>query len=291
MKRLLIVLAVLSTPLPAAACVPCAAGDPTLTVMGAEQPVSGRARFSLELQGRWDRIVEQDVERVRLIEALARFAASYAPLDWLTVSAALPIVVRDLRQGLAHYVTAGLGDAEVRARFVLLRDRAFAPKNLLGPTLGIRLPTAFAQSSAGELLPVDAQTGSGTIDPLLGLFYAHFDDPWSLFTTATVSLPFAARWPDAPGPSLSATSAVQYRLDSFTLRLALDARLDAPATIGGRSDPQTDHFSLFLSPEILFSPAGEWILQFGVRAPIVQWSEQGREEGWQVRAAVTFDVM
>src|SRR5690606_30820575 len=119
----------------------------------------------------------------------------------------------------------------------------------------------------------------------------HFADPWSLFTTATVSLPTAARYADAPGPSLLTTTAVQYRFDgAVTLRLALDARLDAPALSKGQRDPRSDHFALFVSPELLWSPATDWIVQLGVRAPVLQVSDQGREEGWTVRVAFTVDV-
>ncbi len=280
---------------PAYACVPCGSGDPTLTVMGAEAPLAGRARLSLELQGRWDGVAapSDPARRVELLELRAALSASYAPTRWLTVSATLPVLLRDLRfGGHAHYTTLGPGDAELRARVILLEDAAFAPENVLGVSAGVRLPTSIDQAGSNGLLPVDAQTGSGAIDPLLGLVYAHFADPWSFFATATVSLPVGVRFADVPGPSLSTTTALQYRFDgTLTLRLGVDTRFDAPVTIDGRTDPRSTHFSLFVSPDLLWSPASDWIVQLGVRAPVVQGSEQGREEGWYVRAAVTVDLM
>jgi len=255
--------------------------------MGAEQPFAGRLRLSLAMQGRWDRL--DDAE---LAEGRADLSVSYAPADWVTLSATLPFVLRDARYGnLAHYTTLGPGDADVRARFVLLRDRAFAPENLLGPTLGVQLPTSVDQVANERLVPVDAQSGGGAITPMLGLYYAHFADPWSFFATATVALPFAGRFDEAPGPSLRTTTAVQLRVNRWiTLRAGVDTRLDAPATVQGRAEPRSDHFSLFVSPDLLWSPTSDWILQVGLRAPVLQVSEQGREEGWYFRAAVTVDV-
>lgn len=289
----LLLVALVSVPSAAEACATCGVGDPTLTVMGAEQPRSGRLRLSLELQGRWDGLVEEVVQNVLLVESSAALSVSYAPTDRISLSATMPIVLRDVRYGnLAHDTTLGPGDAELRARFVLLRDRAFAPENLLGSMVGVRSPTSVDMvGSDGRLLSDDAQSGSGTLDPLLGLFFGHFEAPWSFFGSAVVSVPVCARFDDAPGPSLRATAALQYRVDRWiTLRGAVDARLDAPATIGGQTAPDSDHFGLFVSPDLLWSPVSDWIFQVGVRAPVLQISEQGRQEGWYFRLAVTVDV-
>lgn len=281
------------TPQRALACATCGCGDPTLTIMGAEQPFEGRLRFSLEAQGRWDRLGAEGVDGGELREGRITLGASFAPSDRVVLSAAWPLVLRDVsRQSGARFVTLGPGDAEVRARFVLLRDRAFAPSHLFGPTLGLKLPTSLDQVGPnGELVPVDAQTGSGTVDPMFGLFYAHFADPWAVFASASVGIPLAGRYDESPGPSMRASVAGQYRLDRWiTLRLGADARLDAPARVGEGTDPRSDHFSLFASPDLLWSPVSDWVLVLGARVPVLQISEQGREEGWYFSLAVAVDV-
>ena len=171
----------LGTPAHARACATCGSGDPTLTVMGEGQPFEGRLRLSASLQYRWDRVSATAIDDVLLHEGRLDLGVSFAPTDRLTLSATLPVVFRDVRwQSLAHLQTIGLGDAEVRARLVLLRDRAVAPSHLLGPTVGLKLPTSIDQvNAAGQRAPVDAQTGTGTFDPLLGVFYGHFEAPWS----------------------------------------------------------------------------------------------------------------
>ncbi|MBX3273032.1 MAG: hypothetical protein KF729_22405 [Sandaracinaceae bacterium] len=273
----------------AAACASCGCGDPTLTTIGVGQPFAGRARVSLALEGRWDELGEGTV----MGEASARLAASYAFDDRVALAASVPLLLRDLTwASQRHVTTLGLGDADVRARVVLLRDRSFAPSHLFGVALGVKLPTSIDQVDAhGARLPVVAQSGSGTIDPLIGLTYSHFADPFALFASATVALPFAGRYEESPGPSLFLSVAAQHRFDGhFSVRLGTDARLDAPALIGARTDPRTRHFSLFTAADLLVSPITDWIFQLGASVPVLQDSPQGRTEGVYFRLAVTADI-
>ncbi len=283
-------LALLSTtPAAARACATCGCGDPTLTVMGAEPPLAGRVRLYTQLRYRWDTLGEG----AALHEGQLDLGASWAPADGVTLSATMPVVLRATSWvNHGHATTIGPGDLELRSRFVLLRDRGFAPAHLLGLHVGLKLPTSLDQVRAdGTRLPVDAQTGSGTVDPLLGLFYAHFADPWSVFASAIVSVPLAGRYDEAPGPSLRANVAVQHRFDRHvTLRGGVDARLDAPARIGDRTDPRSEHVVLFVSPDLLWSPVGDLVLVLGVRIPTLQISEQGREEGWYVQLGAVVDL-
>lgn len=284
---------VLTFPARGRACATCGAGDPTLTVMGEGQPFEGRLRSSVRLRYRWDRVSADATDDVTLHEGRLDLGLSYAPNDRLVLSATVPVVLRDVSwQSGAHYRTLGPGDIELRSRLVLLRDRPVAPSHLLGPTLGVKLPTSIDQVDGdGKRLPVDAQTGTGTVDPLLGLFYAHFADPWSFFTSATVGLPLAGRFEEAPGPSLRGTTALQYRFDQrITVRGGVDVRLDAPARVGEQTDPRSDHFALFLSPNLLWSPANDWLVLLGLRVPMLQISEQGREEGWYFLTSVAVDL-
>lgn len=285
-------LLLLAAPSAARACATCGCGDPTLTVMGAEQPYAGRVRLFSQLRYRWDSVGEGD-SRAALHEGQLDLGVSWAPDDRVILSATMPLVLRAVSwPNLGHAVTAGPGDLELRSRIVLLRDRAFAPSHLLGAHVGVKLPTAIDQvRTDGTRLPVDAQSGSGTVDPLLGLFYAHFADPWSVFASAVVAIPVAGRYDEAPGPSLRASVAVQYRLDRHvTFRAATDVRWDAPARVGERTDPATDQAVLFVSPDVLWSPMDDLVLVLGVRIPTVQVSQQGREEGLYFQLGAVVDL-
>lgn len=261
--------------------------------MGAEQPYPGRLRFAAQLRYRWDAYGTAGIDRVELHEGQLALSAAWSPSDWLVVSATMPLLVRDVRfENLRRATVVGPGDAELRARVVLLRDRPFAPEHMLGVTTGIELPTSIDQHAPdGTALPYEAQTGSGTFDPLAGLFYAHFADPWALFASATVTTPLSPRFAEAPGPSLSTSLAVQYRVDStITVRAAVDARWDAPALVNGRRDPTTDQLVVFLSPDLLVSPWTDVTLVFGVRIPTVQLTERGRAEGLYVLTSLVLDT-
>lgn len=279
-------------PAEARACASCGYGDPTLTVLGAEQPFAGRLRFATELRYRWDELGDHG-EGVELHEVQLMATSAWAPSDWLVLSAGMPLVVRHVRfANLAHVTVVGPGDAELRARAVLLRDRAFAPEHTLGVSAGVELPTSIDQLGPdGTLLPYEAQTGTGTLDALLGLVYAHFADPWSLFTSMTVVLPTIARYDEAPGPSLRSTFAVQYRADRHvTMRGGVDLRWDAPARIAERTDPTTDQLVVFLAPDLLWSPVTDVTLVLGLRVPVLQVTERARSEGMYVIASLVLDA-
>lgn len=289
----LLVLLALAMPARAGACAPCGAGDPTLTRMGSDVPFAGRARLAVELRHYWDRIDVAGLDASELHEVALGLAISWAPTDWLSLSGSMPIVLRDVRRAsLSHTTTLGPGDAELRARVILLRDAAFAPSHLFGAHAGVELPTSIDQVGPnGARLDAGAQTGSGTVDPLAGVFYTHLADPWALFLSATVSLPQAPRYDDAPGPSMRASAAVQHRLDRhFTLRGGLDVRLDAPSIIAGQSDPRTDRFVLFASPDLLWSPLSDLVLSLGLRVPLVQVSEERRTEGLYTIVSLVVDA-
>lgn len=275
----------------AMACASCGCGDPTLTVMGAEQPFTGRLRFSSQLRYRWDQLGGSDSAEIHEVQLTV--SGAWAPADWVMLSVAMPLVFRDVQwANLGHASVLGPGDADIRGRFVLLRDRTFAPSHMLGVTAGVLLPTSVDQHAPdGTLLPYEAQTGMGAVAPLAGVYYQHFADPWSVFASATVTLPFAPRYSEAPGPSLLGSLALQYRFDTmFTLRGAVDARFDAPGTEDGVMDPQSEELTLFLSPDLLWSPATDVTVVMGVRVPVVQVSESGRSEGVYFLVSLVLDA-
>lgn len=125
----------------AMACAACSCGDPTLVVMGAEQPFAGRLRLALQLSGRTLSLGDPLDGGEDLAEQQVGLAASYALRRWLTVSAALPVLRRTWTAGDGHEdVATGLGDAELRVKLLAWRDRSFAPRHLLALQAGALIP-------------------------------------------------------------------------------------------------------------------------------------------------------
>ncbi len=276
-------------PSSAAACATCGSGDPTLTVMGAGQPFAGRVRLSAELQYRHDAMGDA----TRVDEGQLQLGAAYAPADWVMISLTAPLVLRDVTFGdLAHATVAGLGQLDLRARFVLFRDRAFAPEHVFGLVAGASLPTIVDQlDPEGRLLPAEAQTGTGTFDPIGGVFYTWLADPLSLFASLTAQVPLAPRYAEAPGASVHLTVALQYRVTEWlTLRLGADARGDAPSSDDGRQTPGSEHVVVFAAPDVLVAPAPDVIFVLGARIPVAQHSPDGRSEGPYASLAMVVDL-
>ena len=74
----------------ASACGTCSVGDPTLTVVGFEQPKAHRIRTSAALRYRNDSIGESDVDRLTLAEQRMELAGAYSPTDRLAIRSSSP---------------------------------------------------------------------------------------------------------------------------------------------------------------------------------------------------------
>ena len=80
----------------ARACAMCETGDPTLVVMGAQQPYEGRLRMALALQYRTDAIGRPGTDRIELNEQRVTLSVAYAPIAWLMLSGSVPMIRRQL---------------------------------------------------------------------------------------------------------------------------------------------------------------------------------------------------
>lgn len=179
-------LALSASPSPAQACASCGAGDPTLTLAGTEQPFAGRVRVSLATSSAGTASADEQTADHRLTAGVA-----WAPWSWLMLSASAPFVLRDVTtSSLERQGAVGLGDLDLRARFVVLRDRAFRPTHLVTLQIGARFPLFPALSDArGVALDDGAQTASTTITPLVGLAWSIYAAPFSLQSYALLSTP------------------------------------------------------------------------------------------------------
>lgn len=288
-----VLLLVLSLPSPAQACSACSCGDPTLTVMGSEQPFAGRLRLSTELRYRTDQVGEPGVDALALQELRLDLGASYAPRDWWVLSATAPVVFRDLTfANLSNERAAGLGDVELRGKAIVFQRESFRTRHLFGVMVGAKLPTApLLRDSKGRTLSADAQAGTGSLDAQLGLSYAYFARPWSLYASVTGLAPVLARKELVTGPSLRTTVAVQRHLDdAFAVQLGVDTRHDRPTLIDGTPDADSGGSIAFLSPELLFSPRTDLLLIATVRIPVLNRLQGFHREGYFFSVGAIFDL-
>jgi hypothetical protein len=288
----LIVISLASGARDALGCASCGCGDPTLTGLGMEQPFAGRLRSALELSYRTDSIGNPGRDQVELREARADASIAWAPIDTLFLSAIVPSLYRQaLDATLTRAETWGIGDVELRAKWFAYRDRAFAPRLLLAAVGGVKLPTAPWQSdSQGNLVALEAQPGTGSLDLLLGISLSTFQGATSSYASIQWSLPQVSRAPLEPGNSLRASLALQHQLvAALALRAAADGRWDAQSHEGGRPDPNSGGWVLFLGGDVLVSPMVDLSLSFGVRAPAASGLAGAHEEGLRASAAVMRD--
>lgn len=280
--RVLLVLALLGSARTAHACAACGCGDPTLVAAGTEQPFAGRFRVSFEGRYRTDSVGEPGRDEIQIREARGDFGVAWAPVDWLFLLASVPLVYRNITEtNLATESSWGPGDAEIRAKAYVYRDRPLAPRWLVGVFAGLKLPTApFHDDSNGELLPLEAQAGTGSWDLLLGPSLSFFDSWFSLYASLQGSLPFVTRDDVKPGAALRSTIAPQAQLfQALALRAIVETRLDAPSEVSGESDPDSGGFVLFAGGDVLVSPILDLVLSAGVRVPAVQALRGFHDEG------------
>ncbi|MFI5289398.1 MAG: transporter, partial [Polyangia bacterium] len=126
---------------PARACASCGCGDMTLTATGVERPYQNRVRAAVE--ERYGSLTLGDASYGQHIDFLrSTLAASWSPVDRLTLSALLPWVTSWVAPvGQPRETVNGLGDLELAARVVVFRERHFAPHHLLWLMAGLKFPT------------------------------------------------------------------------------------------------------------------------------------------------------
>lgn len=278
------------TPKAASACAVCNAGDPTLTSMGAEQPYQGRLRPSFSLQYRTDEIGQPRIDQLKLSEQRLDINLAWAPQARLFVTGTMPVLRREVRYvNLAKRTMVGPGDAELRVKYFLWKDQDFGAKHLVAALLGVKLPTGQVEQGAdGRTLPAELQPGTGSIDPLAGLSYAHFAWPWSVYASVQLFATTKGTEGMRASRSVRATAVAQWQATAtVALRLGLDGRVDGKAIEDGRAERDSGGFIGFVSPEVLLSPALDWAILLSLHQPVVQALSGFHREGsiWSVGVA------
>jgi hypothetical protein len=276
------------------ACATCGCGDPTLTAMGTEKPFRNRLRASIDARHRTDNIGEPGVDQIRLRETRVDGQLAWAPHERVFLLGTVPLLQRSV-----GYVNGGqtntvaLGDVELRAKAFVFIDRSFAQRHLYAVTGGLKVPVAPRQRSDtdGSYLPIEAQPGTGSWDPLLGMSYAFFPRPFSFYVSVQGSAPLRGTSGFRASPSLRTTTAIQYQLVPWlAARLGADTRLDARSYEDGRPERDSSGFVGFVSPEMLLSPMTDLLVVLSLRMPAVQALAGHHHEGPVVGVALAYDL-
>lgn len=276
----------------AGACAACGCGDPTLTAMGSEKPFGGRLRAALDFRYREDSVGEKGVDQIRIDERRVDAQVAWAPVSRVFLLLTVPTLHRNVRYvNERRETTFSLGDVELRSKFFVYEDRAFAPRHLIAFTVGAKLPTAPRRRDAtGTLVPVEVQPGTGSLDPLVGFSYAWFKKPWSLYVSLQGTMPGIGPSDHRAPPSLRSTVALQYQfVQAFALRGGVDGRFDGKARENGAVDRDSGGAVGYGTLEALVTPVEDLVVIGSARVPVVQALQGFHHEGPVFGVAVAYD--
>jgi hypothetical protein len=216
---------------PARACAACACGSNAALPAGAELPFAGRLRTTTSL------IVTSTTTTSRLGSAVVTAASLPLTLtraidEHVSLDVTFPLGLRLLSDGEHGGGGWGVGggDLVVGARGVW-RDRALAPRLMLGGRVGAILPTTTAlRRGDGALRAAALQPGGAALGPVLEASAAWFAAPETVvMTTWTGLAPLWSLLAHPEAPSLLGRAFVLRRVtDRLSLRAGALVRATAP---------------------------------------------------------------
>lgn len=219
---------------PARACAACACGSTAALPVGTELPFVGRVRTSVGLAA--TSTTTTDSTGAVTVGALGLpVTAMMAVHEALTLDVTVPLGLR-LRADDHHGVDGqgfGVGDVVVGARAVW-RDRAFAPRLVLGGRLGAMLPTtSILRRTDGTPMADALQPGTASLAPLVEVSGAFFVGDVVVVATATGLVPLWSRLDEVEATSSQARLFGLWRLDErLTLRGGVIGRATAGSAHG-----------------------------------------------------------
>lgn len=289
---LAVVVLTIALPRAAQACATCAVGDPTLNVMGVEQPFAGRTRIATELRHFSETSGVPGESSVASSDQRLSVALSHSPTPRLTLAMRVPLVFRHLTfENLATESIVGPGDVTVRARYVLYRDRPFSPSRLLWAHAGLEVPSAPVRQGPGGPLPLERQLGTGSWDTSLALGGSFFANPFSLHGSALVFLPTHGTGDSRVGTHLRTTVVAQLQPWSFLgFRLGVDARFEGATFEGGAEDVNSGGIVGYLTGGLIGSLTTDVVTWLNFSLPLLQALNGEQSEGWQMVLGVALDV-
>lgn len=280
-------------PLDASACGTCSVGDPTLTIVGFEQPEQNRIRTSATLRYRNDSIGEPDVDQLTLSEQRMELGGAYSPTDRVSLSLMMPVVHRLITEvNLAEASIWAPGDLDFRVRGVVWRDREFAPRHLVSLIGGLEFPTSSIEyDENGVPLPLEFQAGTGSWDPIAGATYTMFSDPWSLYVSSIAIFPTEGIAETRASSSFRQTALGQYQPWHFlAFQLGAEFRFDGPGYIGGARDPNTGGYITYGTLGLVGLPQSKIMIHATAALPIVQRLDGTHREGFAFTAGLVYEI-
>ena len=287
------VLAAMSVSVDAAACGTCSVGDPTLTIVGFEQPKGNRVRTSATLRHRNDSIGESDVDLLTLSEQRMELAGAYSPTDRISISLMMPVVHRLITEvNLAEANIWAPGDLDLRLRGVVWRDRKFAPQHLVSLIGGLEFPTSSIEyGENGVPLPLEFQAGTGSWDPIVGATYTMFHDPWSLYVSSIAIFPTTGIADTKASNSFRQTVLGQIQPWRFlAFQVGAEFRIDGPGYISGIRDPNTGGHITYGTLGIVGLPQDKFMIHATAALPIVQRLDGTHREGFAFTAGLVYEI-
>lgn len=275
------------------ACGTCSVGDPTLTIVGFEQPQRNRVRTSAAVRHRNDSIGDADVDRLTLSEQRMELAAAYSPTDRVSFSLMMPVVHRLITEvNLAEASIWAPGDLDLRIRGVIWRDRAFAPRHLVSLIGGLEFPTSsIERDENGQALPLEFQAGTGSWDPITGASYSAFFDPWSVYVSSIAIFPTTGTADTRASTSFRQTMLGQYQPWHFlAFQLGAEFRFDGPGRIDGIRDPNTGGHITYGTLGIVGLPQKHLMIHATAALPLVQRLDGTHREGFAFTAGLVYEI-
>jgi len=275
------------------ACGTCSVGDPTLTIVGFEQPKANRVRTSATLRHRNDSIGETAVDELTLSEQRLELAGAYSPTDRISLSLMMPLVHRLITEvNLAEASIWAPGDLDFRVRGVIWRDRKFAPRHLVSLIGGLEFPTSSIEyDTDGVPLPLEFQAGTGSWDPIAGAAYTMFSDPWSVYVSSVAVFPTTGIADTRASTSFRQTALGQYQPWTFlAFQVGAEFRLDGPGYIGGVRDPNTGGHITYGTLGLVALPHEKVVMHVTAALPLIQRLDGTHREGFAFTAGLVYEI-
>ena len=277
----------------ASACGTCSVGDPTLTIVGFEQPKANRVRTSATLRHRNDSIGETAVDELTLSEQRLELAGAYSPTDRISLSLMMPLVHRLITEvNLAEASIWAPGDLDFRLRGVIWRDRKFAPRHLVSLIGGLEFPTSSIEyDTDGVPLPLEFQAGTGSWDPIAGAAYTMFSDPWSVYVSSVAVFPTTGIADTRASTSFRQTALGQYQPWTFlAFQVGAEFRFDGPGYIGGVRDPNTGGHITYGTLGLVALPHEKVVMHLTAALPLIQRLDGTHREGFAFTAGLVYEI-
>jgi hypothetical protein len=277
----------------ASACGTCSVGDPTLTIVGFEQPKANRVRTSAAVRHRNDSIGEANIDELALSEQRMELAAAYSPIDRFSIFLMMPVVHRLITEvNLAESSIWAPGDLDLRVRGVIWRDRKFAPRHLISLIGGLEFPTSTIEyDENGVPLPLEFQAGTGSWDPIAGASYGMFMDPWSLFVSSIAIFPTTGIADTRASTSFRQTAIGQFQPWKFLgFQLGAEFRIDGPGYIGDVRDPDTGGHITYATLGLIGLPHERVLLHATAAVPVIQRLDGTHREGFAFTAGLVYEL-